>query len=108
MTGMLRSSGLPRNSIAYVRNRHPQSAIYNILNAATNYCQTEDMQLVINSYFILLGSAVFQLYNDIKNCNPNLWVIYANFKTTSHRYGHAYRLMASGEYRTFKGRLAGL
>jgi hypothetical protein len=65
-------------------------ALPNILDAAHNYCQPEDIFIVIDGDDYLLGKHVFKLFNAAYS-NSDIWVVYSNFLDISGRIGYSRR-----------------
>ena len=81
--------GFPRERITYIKNLHRNYATYNILNAAFNYCKEDEIQMLMDGDDEFIGKYAFQVMNSAYQQNPDLWVAYSNYKTSSYDFGRS-------------------
>lgn len=65
-------------------------ALPNILDASSNFCQPEDIFIIIDGDDYLLGKYVFKLFNAAFSSSDS-WVVYSNFLTVQGKIGYSRR-----------------
>lgn len=65
-------------------------ALGNILYAAENYCEENDIFIVIDGDDYLLGKYVLKLFNAAFS-SRDAWVVYSNFLTPTDKIGYSRR-----------------
>lgn len=63
-----------------MQNLKRNFATYNIINAAFNYCDEDDIQVLLDGDDELIGKNSFQLLNSAYQQNSDLWIVYSNYK----------------------------
>lgn len=86
-----------RNNLVYLsgrvkiqKNSERKMALPNILDAAYNYCNPEDIFMIIDGDDYLLGKYVFKLFNAAYS-RTDSWIVYSNFLTVSGKIGYSRR-----------------
>lgn len=74
------------NRIVFIKNKYRKFATFNILNAAFNYCNTDDIQILVDGDDEIIGRHVFSLLNGIYQKDKK-WVVYTNLKTNFYKFG---------------------
>lgn len=72
------------------KNKQRKMALQNILDSARNFCQPQDIMMVIDGDDFLLGKYVFKLFNAAFS-STNSWVVYSNFLTIDNKVGFSRR-----------------
>lgn len=65
-------------------------ALLNILDAAQNFCNQNDIFMVIDGDDYLLGKYVFKLFNAAFS-SRDAWVVYSNFLNPENKIGYSRR-----------------
>lgn len=75
--------------MTFIQSKSRNFATYNIINAAFNYCKQDDIQMLLDGDDELIGKYAFQVMNSIYQQNPQLWVVYSNYKANTYMYGRS-------------------
>lgn len=77
----LNMEDFPSNKVTYIQNLQRNYATYNIINAAFNFCNESDIQVVLDGDDEIISRDAFAIINEAYIKNPNLWIVYSNYKT---------------------------
>lgn len=77
----LKGEGFPDRMVVFVQNLRRNYATYNIINAAFNFCNEDDIQVVVDGDDEIIGREAFRVINQEYIRDPELWVVYSNYKT---------------------------
>ena len=72
-----------------IKNKRRMYAAYNIHYAISNYCQRDDVAVLVDGDDELLGTQVFKLINHAYEKNKNNWVVYFSSISSSLKYGYS-------------------
>lgn len=67
-----------------IKNSKKQGALFNIHQAATKYCSSEDILLIVDGDDELLGVNVFKTFNSVYTTKQQE-VVYSNFIVLYHK-----------------------
>ena len=92
--GFTTNTTLPRHQgcrrAVFVRNRKQMFTTHNFLNAAFNYCDDDEVQLLIDGDDELIGREAFSVMNSAYQLNKGLWYVYSCYKDNLYRYGRSF------------------
>lgn len=77
---------LPPNQYTIIRNTQQMKAMHNLRTAALNYCQPQDIFMVIDGDDELIGRQVFKVFNAVFQ-QSGAWFVYSNFLTANNYVG---------------------
>jgi len=75
---MKQQTKLKENQWIVIRNTKQLHALPNLIMAASNYCQAEDIFLIVDGDDELIGRQVLKFYNSIFQ-DQGVWFVYSNF-----------------------------
>jgi hypothetical protein len=87
-----REINFPKERLTFVQNKKQMFATYNILNAAFNFCNEDDLQVLIDGDDEIIGKYVFHVINAFYKNNPETWVAYSNYITNFYQKGYGNQL----------------
>ena len=94
ISDLLREKGADMARYVLVRNEERMMAMWNIRNAARQYCKAEDIMMVVDGDDQLIGRQVFKLFNAVMH-REKVWFAYSNFLDSSKNVGFSRAIPSS-------------
>ena len=89
--------GFPGSRLTFVQNREQKYATYNIVNAAYNFCNAGEIQVIVDGDDQLIGRYAFKLLNTFYQRYSHIWIAYTNFHASVYTPGTS-RPIRSDDY----------
>ena len=83
----VKDRNFPDSKIQYIKNMETKYPAYNILMAAYEYCQEDEIQVIVEGNDFFIGRTTLKLVNAIYQNNKKLWMAYTSSLTSSYEYG---------------------
>lgn len=97
---LMNKRGVLASEVTFVRNSLPKHSAYNILHAAHDYCNSEDIQVIVEGDDYLVGRKVFKLLNTVYQRNKDMWIVYGASVDNQYNYGNSRPVISDSQLLT--------